>query len=177
MVNYSYVVCVPTNTPENSSYKEKVEIRNDTILGILVYIPSGHNGATGVRIKYGPKQIMPSEPSSWIKGDNIAVHSTGPIRLPEKPVRLTVECFNNSSNYEHCFYIYIDAIDWEDYPWGGRLDKMIELLNKLVAINEQAYTNMGVYQPPAKEKKRKKREIISKTESIIEKIRSILRGE
>jgi len=177
MVNYSYKVCVPKNTPDNDPHREYIELRNDTILSILIVIPSGHVGVTGIRIKYGPKQIMPTEPCTWISGDNIAVPSTGPLRLPESPIKLLVEAYNNSDNYDHCFYIYIDAIDWKDYPWGGRLDKMLELLDKLTSINEQAFTNMGVYRPPVKEKKREKREIISKTESIIEKIRSILRGE
>jgi len=175
MVNYSYKICVPANTPETSPHREYIELRNDTILGILLVIPSGHVGATGIRIKYGPKQLMPTEPCTWISGDNAAIPSTGPIRLPEKPIKLIAEAYNNSSSYDHCFYIYIDAIDWEDYPWGGRLDKLIMLMNKLVEISREAYSRMGVYEekPPAKAEEKKERVI--KPETIIERLKSILK--
>ncbi|RLG28647.1 hypothetical protein DRN98_09405 [Methanosarcinales archaeon] len=174
MVNYHYKICVPANTPDTSPYQEHIELRHDTILGILVVIPSGHVGATGIRIKYGPKQIMPVEPCTWITGDNVAVPSTGPLRLPESPIKLLVEAYNNSSNYDHCFYIYIDAIDWKDYPWGGRLDKMIELLNKLVMINEQAYSRMGVYRPRTTRKTIERRKSLVEPNTIIERIKQLL---
>lgn len=174
MVNYSYIVCVPYSTPENDPYREEIELRHDTILNILILIPPGHMGATGVRIKYGPKQIMPVEPSTWIKGDNIVVSSTGPIRLPEAPIKLTVEAYNNSSSYDHCFYIYIDAINWRDYAFGGKLDHLIETIEKLEEIMRTGFTNMGVY-PPVKRKERPRREIKRlEPESIIERIKKLL---
>lgn len=174
MVNYHYKICVPANTPDTSPYRESIEIRNDTILGILVVIPPGHVGATGIRIKYGPKQLMPVEPCTWITGDNVAVPSTGPLRLPESPIKLLVEAYNNSSSYDHCFYIYIDAIDWKEYPWGGRLDKLVELIDKLVNINEQAFTNLGVYRPRTRKKTIEKRKSLVEPNTIIEKIRELL---
>ncbi|RLF06751.1 MAG: hypothetical protein DRJ60_04015 [Thermoprotei archaeon] len=173
MVNYSYIVCIPKNTPESSSYSEKIELRHDTILNISILIPAGHMASTGIRIKYGPKQLMPHEPSTWIKGDNVLVYSSGPIRLPESPITLMVEGFNNSSSYDHCFYIYIDAIDWKDYPLGGKLDNLIDILGRLETIIKQSFELMGVYPPSKEEEIKKEVEEKEKEGNIIEKLKTL----
>ena len=169
MVNYSYIVCIPKNTPESSPYSEEIELRHDTILNISILIPAGHMAATGIRIKYGPKQLMPQEPSTWIKGDNVLVYSSGPIRLPESPITLTVEGFNNSSSYDHCFYIYIDAIDWKDYPLGGRLDDMLAAIERLEQLVLKTMESLGIIAET------ESRESGGK-ESIFDKIKKIFGG-
>lgn len=173
MVLKALKVCVD---PQDSK-SETFELDHDTIAYAAVVIPPGHAGLTGVRVRYGIKCIIPTEPCNYIVGDNLTLEVRGYIRLPEKRPRITVEAYNDDEEFQHCFHIYLDIMDWEDYAWWERMERLMnQFLDRLDAIAAR----IGAYRPPARpaekpREARERREVV-KPESIIERIRRLLRG-
>jgi len=127
-VLYAYTLCVEPKTDVSSPKKVELEIHHDTILRIGVFAPPGHFGLTGIRIKYGIKQIFPVEPTEWVTGIPWLVISDVMFRTYEKPIKLAVEMYNHDDTYEHCFYVYIDAVDWEKWAYWERMEKYLRRL-------------------------------------------------
>lgn len=134
MTIYHAVLTVPSNTPQDSPAQDSLVVEGDILEKVTIQIPSGHAGLTGIRIKYGIKQIIPKEEDTWIKGDNVVLVLYPLYELPEFYCRLIVEGYNNDDTYNHSFYITFETkYEEEAKPWKV-LNDFILILKKLLKI-------------------------------------------
>lgn len=120
-------VCVPPGTGKDKPYTQKVALEGAMLREVLVLIPPGHRGVTGVRIKYGLELLLPYHQDDWIIGDNISVTDKLYWPLPESPVELVVEAYNDSDAYTHCFHIYF-SVDLLPFRMEEVMARMVRLM-------------------------------------------------
>lgn len=134
MTVYHKVVTIPKNTSEENAVEETIVVEGDILEKVTIQIPSGHFALTGIRIKYGLKQIVPYEEDTWIKGDNIPIVLTPLYRLPEWRTVLRIEAYNNDDTYDHSFYLTLETkYEEEATPWKV-LNDFIMILKKILRI-------------------------------------------
>ena len=126
-------VTVPKGTSEENPVTKEMELAPGVLTRIDIVFPFGCNCMVGVKIAYGEKIILPSNPEKWIKGNG----ETVPIRLSlehyDEPFRIKIIAASPGTNYDHTIYIRAEVLPEEIAFPERRLAKMLaEIAKKLV---------------------------------------------
>lgn len=125
------IVCVEPDTPENEYLEQLVELPNGLLTQVVIFIPPGHSAVTGIRVRYGLEYIVPYRDSQWIKGDGVTIVDYPMFYLPDYINNIIVEAYNNSQNYQHCFYLYFIVMPWSK-PLEQMLKEIIDRLDQMI---------------------------------------------
>jgi len=134
MTVYNLKLTVPFRAIDISYTTETIEIEGDVLHRVNILIPSGHMGLTGLRIRYGMKQIVPWNEGEWLSGDGQYLELTPNWVLPESPCLLTVEAYNEDYCYDHTFYITLETRSYEEVFGPRKYDEVISKLAELLGV-------------------------------------------
>lgn len=96
-------VIVPKNTPASAPYSQSWPIVQGHMRDLRVQIPPGHNGRTGLRVKYMGTQVMPWVAGLWLVGSGDVF--TIPWADEVMATGWAVEAYNVDTT-SHNFYLY-----------------------------------------------------------------------
>jgi len=131
---YSIKFTIPANTSKTNPKKQVVELKKGVIHRIIISIPRGHGGVTGLRIMYGNLQLWPEEPDTWFSGDGEILDFVEYFELPSDPTKLTLEGYNESVSYDHSFHIRIGILPkLIAAPWFI-IARFVRILSRLIGI-------------------------------------------
>lgn len=111
---FSFIFTIPRYLIEPGTLRQEVEVTGKQLLSVHVLIPSGHQGLTGLRIRYGAEIVIPQNEAGWLSGDGIYLPIEFRRDLPESPCKFVVEGYNMDMCYEHSFYVFILTSDVRD---------------------------------------------------------------
>jgi len=134
MAIYTAKLTVPAGTPRDSPVSVSVDLAKAVLTRILVRIPPGHCAVTGLRILYGRLQLWPEERGTWLSGDDETLTWDEYFELPHDPTRLTIEGYNESTEYEHSFLIRFATLPKRIALWQLALSRFVEAFRKLTGI-------------------------------------------
>jgi len=107
MGDYFVALTIPPSTPEDASVQVQVQIQGHRLEEIAYLIPAGWCALAHFAVFYGIYQIYPTQPRTWVTGDNL--YRVVPLRwpLPESPCTLTIRGWNEDTKYQHTVYIWL----------------------------------------------------------------------
>lgn len=123
---YSAKFTVPMNTPETTPYEEKLKITGGVVHQVIVGIPPGHKGYTGMAIDAGLHQIAPTNQNTWLTGDNINFAYPEYIPLPTGITEMTLRGYNTSTLHDHSFVVGVGIMPQEVYDAWMQLAKVMQ---------------------------------------------------
>jgi len=131
-------ITIPPNTPSTSPVEQSFTIKGDYLVGVSVLIPAGHHAVAGLRIYYGNRQIIPANEDGWLRGDDESLYWSENMKLPEPETTLRILGYNDSTNYDHTFYIRF-ITEWSDFVPPYREEKTLYrmLINILSGIRRR----------------------------------------
>jgi len=107
---YVRTITVPANTSKSSPYRETLLAVKGVIHRVIIIIPAGHFGLTGLRILHENTPIAPNNPDGWFKGDNVKIDYNEFYELRSFPALLEFEAYNEDDTYDHEFIIGIGIL-------------------------------------------------------------------
>ena len=108
---------IPKSTPSTSPKVDRVELIGEVLERVVILIPSGHVGLTGLQIYYGDYQLIPQPKGEWLKGDNVLLNVPVMFELPEYETALQLRGYNEDDTYDHTFYLYFITVSRETATW------------------------------------------------------------
>ena len=104
---YVTSLTVPAHTPSTAPASIMWLMGEESIEDIIITIPDGHNGLTGIRIIYSNQQIIPYANNQYYVGNNRVV----PIRYNDyiNGIGLLVQGYNDDI-WPHTFFLECTAI-------------------------------------------------------------------
>jgi len=134
MTVYNLEVTVPLNVTDISRVSVPIEIEGEVLHRVYILIPFGHMELTGIRIRYGDKQIVPWNEGSWIKGGGRELNLTPNWILPESPCTIWIDAYNLDVCYDHTFYITLETTTYEEVFGPELYPQVIDQLAKVLGV-------------------------------------------
>jgi hypothetical protein len=112
---YEQTFTIPANTPKAAPVDIAWALEDNTLRKVSITIPDGHNGLTGIRVKWSNQQIIPWGNLSFIVANNrtIDVEFDDYITI----TGLVIEGFNTDV-FPHSFYLEATI---SDLPSSGQI--------------------------------------------------------
>ncbi len=129
---YSFKFVIPKNTPKDNPFIQKFKVKKYVLKKVIVRIPPGHAGLTGLQIWYGNEQLIPKNEGSWITGSNEWIEWDEYYVLFEQPQELTFKGYNEDEENDHYFLVYFNVIPIEIFLYGVLGEKIAETTRKLL---------------------------------------------
>ena len=92
---------IPKLTFKDKPIKEEWLLDYGFIDQILIIIPPGANGLTGIRLFQGTSQIEPRNSGDYFFGDNLFLKIPVAIEMYDRPYTITAELYNEDDIYNH----------------------------------------------------------------------------
>ena len=131
---YNLKIDVPLRIIDVTEITEDVEIEGEVLHKVNILIPPGHMGLTGIRIRYGDKQIVPWNEGQWLSGDGQHLELTPNWVLPESPIILRIDAYNEDYCYNHAFYITLETRTYEEVFGPRKYSEVIDALGKILGV-------------------------------------------
>jgi len=119
---------IPANTSKTSPKTDTVTLIGEVLERVIILIPSGHVGLTGLQIYYGDYQLIPRPADEWLKGDNVLLNVPLMFELPEYETTLKLRGYNEDDTYDHTFYLYFITVSRETATWQKQLINLFKRL-------------------------------------------------
>ncbi|MEM2196598.1 MAG: hypothetical protein QXI11_02005 [Thermoproteota archaeon] len=139
MTTYIVEVEIPAATPASKPVFKEIEIEEDAITQIIVYIPPGVRGSAMTRLMYGEYQVFPRPRGQWISGDAAQFTYREVLILPSKRSKLRVEGISPNATYPHTITWHITALPKEIAHLAlalSPLEKFISVLGAIFGVRE-----------------------------------------
>jgi len=114
MPTYVATITVPPTTPADKPVVEEISMRKGLLHRISIQIPPGHHALAGLRLCYGEMQLFPTEPGTWLRGDDVNLEFEERWMLPEDPTTIRIEGMNQDDTYEHSFIVRLCVLPPEE---------------------------------------------------------------
>lgn len=131
---YAYQITIPANTPSSSPYEVRKTVRGYELRRIIVLIPDGHFGLTGLRVIYGVDNIIPDNPDGWIIGNDESVPFFVYFKLPERETTLRFQGYNLDDTYDHSFYVRVEVLEEDEAKPLEAVNELANMLKKLLGL-------------------------------------------
>lgn len=102
-------VVATKDTPLPASITTAVTFPKGTITAIVVHIPGGHKGQTGLRIYYGSTTVIPRSEDTWLKGNKKTFRFDLDDPFPGGEGWFTA--VYNAGKYSHTFELTLELTD------------------------------------------------------------------
>ena len=102
-------ITTPASTAEASPLETDVALPQGTLQRVIIHIPSGHAGLTGLALEYSREHIYPWGAGSWLEGDDQVVIADLDFPIGGSPV--TVRTYNTDDTYDHDHLLLFDVLD------------------------------------------------------------------
>ena len=99
------LVTVPASTPQASPVTVAWPVYPGWLAYVIIEIPAGHNGLTGIRVTYQQTPVIPFNLTSWLVGSG--QRFTVPWEDEVMAQGLRVQAYNTDA-WPHSFYLYAD---------------------------------------------------------------------
>ena len=130
---YLKTITVPKNTPINNPYKETLLAVKGVIHRVIIVIPPGHLGLTGLRILHESTTIAPSNPDGWFRGDDVRIDYNERYEIKSSPALIEFQAYNLDQTFDHEFVVGIGILPKEYLPEKKAKGKIIEKIKSLLA--------------------------------------------
>lgn len=107
---YSYVINVPSSTPESSPVITVLKMQAGVISQFDLDIPDGHSGLAFLSVKRAVHSVWPSNTGSYFSGDGVSISHKEGYELFKPPFQLEVVTYNLDDTYDHTFYLRLGLI-------------------------------------------------------------------
>lgn len=99
------LVTVPANTPASAPVTKSWGVYPGWLAYVIIDIPGGHNGLTGIRLTYQTTPVIPFDLSSWLIGSGQRYEVPWQDEVMAQGLR--VQAYNTDA-WPHSFYLYAD---------------------------------------------------------------------
>lgn len=120
---------VPPGIPPDTAPEYPIPIRGIRLRGLVLVIPPGHAGLTGIQIRYGNHPIVPASVADFLIGDGAIFHFAPDFPLPGGETVLIARAYNQDILWPHTFHLFLDVEEVEEMPAWARM--LIMLLSPL----------------------------------------------
>ena len=96
-----FVEDIPKQTSKVNPIVKTWELDYGFINLLLIIIPAGASGLTGIRILKGTSQIEPRNTGEYIIGNNLELRIPMAIEMYDRPFNLTAVMYNEDDTYDH----------------------------------------------------------------------------
>jgi hypothetical protein len=87
----------------------EVALPRGTIDRVLIHIPPGHAGLTGLALEYSHEHIYPWGAGSWLEGDDQVV--VVPLDFATGGSPVVVRTYNTDDTFDHDHLLLFDVLD------------------------------------------------------------------
>jgi len=98
---YETQLLIPKNTPATAPVEAVLYIHPGAVKRISVFFPPGCVGLARCIIQYWERQIWPSNPDSFLSGDDISIVFSEDFEIIDPPFEFVVQGWNLDDTYPH----------------------------------------------------------------------------
>lgn len=100
--HYQSDVTTPSGTTAIAPRTTAVALENSVLVSVEIFVPPGHAGLTGIRIRMSGTQVVPFGGASWIIADNY--NRVFPINAEIGSKTISIQTFNTDA-FDHTHYV------------------------------------------------------------------------
>lgn len=105
---FSYEFMIPPNTMKEDPLVGFAEVSAGILTDVVITIPSGHAGLTGLKIMYKEVPIIPHNPDGWIIGNDQVIKVVDERVITRDKQFVKFVGYNIDDTFQHSFYILLN---------------------------------------------------------------------
>lgn len=103
-----YTITTPAGTASSAPQSTALDVANVVVVSILLRVPLGHAGLTGIRLDLSGVTVLPySSGPAWVVGDDLRDEFTVGYRVGSKLTAVTY----NADIFDHSHYLLVQVRD------------------------------------------------------------------